>query len=54
MAPQADPSFFHSNVAGATDALAALKAASDACHAAPDRPEAHYAYGQAWSAKDRR
>jgi Tfp pilus assembly protein PilF len=35
---------------GATDALAALKAASDACHAAPNRPEAHYAYGQAWSA----
>src|SRR5262252_9860356 len=28
----------------------ALKAASDACHAAPNRPEAHYAYGQAWSA----
>jgi Tfp pilus assembly protein PilF len=26
------------------------KAASDACHAAPNRPEAHYAYGQAWSA----
>src|SRR4029079_8842792 len=40
----------HSNVPGATDALAALKAASDACHAAPNRPEAHYAYGQAWSA----
>jgi len=39
-----------SNVLGATDALAALKTASDACHAAPDRPEAHYAYGQAWSA----
>jgi tetratricopeptide (TPR) repeat protein len=38
----------HSNVA--TDALTALKAASDACHAAPNRPEAHYAYGQAWSA----
>jgi tetratricopeptide (TPR) repeat protein len=36
----------HSNVS----ALAALKAASDACHAAPNRPEAHYAYGQAWSA----
>jgi tetratricopeptide (TPR) repeat protein len=33
-----------------TDALAALQAASDACHAAPERPEAHYAYGQAWSA----
>jgi Tfp pilus assembly protein PilF len=32
------------------DALAALKTASDACHAAPNRPEAHYAYGQAWSA----
>jgi tetratricopeptide (TPR) repeat protein len=40
----------HSKVPGATDALAALKAASDACHAAPHRPEAHYAYGQAWSA----
>jgi tetratricopeptide (TPR) repeat protein len=30
--------------------LAALTAASDACHAAPNGPEAHYAYGQAWSA----
>ena len=37
-------------VPGAPEALAALKAASDACHAAPDRPESHYAYGQAWSA----
>jgi tetratricopeptide (TPR) repeat protein len=37
-------------VLGATDALAALKAASDACHAAPNWPEAHYGYGQAWSA----
>jgi Flp pilus assembly protein TadD len=40
----------HSTVPGATDARAALKAASDACHAAPHRPEAHCAYGQAWSA----
>jgi Flp pilus assembly protein TadD len=40
----------HSNVVASTDALAALKAASDACHAAPHRPEAHYAYGQTWSA----
>ena len=29
---------------------AALTAASDACHAAPNRPEPHYAYGQAWIA----
>jgi Tfp pilus assembly protein PilF len=29
---------------------AALRAASDACHAAPKMPAAHYAYGQAWSA----
>jgi tetratricopeptide (TPR) repeat protein len=48
-APQVDPTR-HCNILGATDALAALKAASDACHAAPNRPEAHYAYGQAWSA----
>ena len=47
--PQTNPPL-HSNVLGATDALAALKATSDACHAAPNRPEAHYAYGQAWSA----
>jgi Tfp pilus assembly protein PilF len=47
--PQADP-LLHSHVFGAPDALAALKAASDACHAAPNRPESHYAYGQAWSA----
>src|SRR5262245_53259443 len=40
----------HSKLAGATDALAALKAASDACHAAPNRPESHYTYGHAWSA----
>ena len=38
------------NVPGVADALAALKAASDACHTAPNRPEAHYAYGEAWSA----
>jgi tetratricopeptide (TPR) repeat protein len=48
--PQADSPLLHSNVAGATDALAALKVASDACHAAPHRPEAHYVYGEAWSA----
>src|SRR5262245_18209798 len=40
----------HSNVPGGTDALAALKAASDAVHASPDRPEALYVYGQACSA----
>jgi tetratricopeptide (TPR) repeat protein len=33
------------------EAEAALHAASDACHAAPERPQAHYLYGQAWSAK---
>jgi Flp pilus assembly protein TadD len=32
------------------DALAALHAASQACHDAPNDPEAHYAYGQAWLA----
>jgi Tfp pilus assembly protein PilF len=32
------------------EAQAALEAASAACQAAPDRPEAHYIYGQAWSA----
>lgn len=31
---------------------AALHAASEACHAAPDRPEPHYVYGQAWLALD--
>ncbi len=30
--------------------MAALQAASDACHATPHRPEVHSAYGQAWSA----
>ena len=34
----------------AGDARAALQAASDACHAAPGLPAAHYAYGQAWAA----
>jgi Flp pilus assembly protein TadD len=34
----------------AGDAQAALRAASDACHAAPRLPAAHYAYGQAWAA----
>jgi tetratricopeptide (TPR) repeat protein len=29
---------------------AALTAASEACHAAPNRPEPHYAYGEAWMA----
>jgi Tfp pilus assembly protein PilF len=43
--PRLDP-----KAPGGPDALVALKAASDACHAAPNRPEAHYAYGQAWSA----
>ena len=40
----------HLNAPAAADAVAALTAASDACHAAPNRPESHYAYGQAWSA----
>ena len=35
---------------GRGEAEAALRAASEACHAAPDLPEAHYAYGQAWVA----
>jgi Tfp pilus assembly protein PilF len=35
------------------DLQAALIAASDACHAAPGLPQAHYAYGQAWSALNR-
>jgi Tfp pilus assembly protein PilF len=34
------------------DIQAALIAASDACHAAPNLPQAHYAYGQAWLALD--
>jgi tetratricopeptide (TPR) repeat protein len=34
----------------AGDAPAALRAASAACHAAPDAPEPHYVYGQAWLA----
>ncbi len=34
----------------AGDAQTALQAASDACHAAPQRREPHYAYGQAWLA----
>jgi hemolysin-activating ACP:hemolysin acyltransferase len=32
------------------DAQAALHAASEACHCAPQEPKAHYAYGQAWLA----
>lgn len=32
------------------DAVAALRVASAACHAAPDLPAPHYAYGQAWLA----
>jgi cytochrome c-type biogenesis protein CcmH/NrfG len=32
------------------DFRAALKSASDACDAAPNRPEPHYAYGEAWLA----
>ena len=47
--PQA-ASASRTNSPGATDTQTALKAASDACHAAPNRPESHYAYGQAWSA----
>jgi len=34
------------------NARSALQAASDACHAAPNMPAAHYAYGQAWTALD--
>jgi Flp pilus assembly protein TadD len=34
----------------AGDPHAAVRAASDACHAAPLRPEPHYAYGEAWLA----
>ena len=34
----------------AGDARAALRAGSAACHAGPDRPEPHYAYGEAWTA----
>jgi tetratricopeptide (TPR) repeat protein len=45
-----DATAVHLNVPGTTAAVAALKAASDACHAASNRPESHYAYGQAWSA----
>src|SRR3954452_4366917 len=32
------------------DAPAALAAARDACLAEPNMPEAHYAFGQAWTA----
>lgn len=35
---------------GRGETRAALRAASDACHAAPHRREPHYAYGQAWLA----
>jgi tetratricopeptide (TPR) repeat protein len=36
---------------GVDNAVAALlKAASDACHAAPDHAESHYKYGEAWLA----
>ncbi len=34
------------------DAKAALLAASNACHLAPNQPKSHYAYGQAWLALD--
>ena len=34
----------------AGDVRAALQAASDACHAAPQLPQPHYAYGEAWRA----
>jgi tetratricopeptide (TPR) repeat protein len=33
-----------------TSVARTLRAASDACHAAPDRAESHYAYGEAWLA----
>jgi hypothetical protein len=36
--------------ARAGDAQAALRAASDACHAASHLPQPHYAYGEAWLA----
>jgi tetratricopeptide (TPR) repeat protein len=32
------------------DTLAAVRAASDACHAVPSCPQCHYAYGEAWLA----
>ena len=35
------------------EAEAALRAASDACRAEPDRAECHYVYGQAWAALGR-
>jgi Tfp pilus assembly protein PilF len=50
MAPPQAATPPHTNVPYGADAVTALKAASDTCHAAPNRPEAHYAYGQAWSA----
>jgi tetratricopeptide (TPR) repeat protein len=40
--------FRECNQAG--DMRAALQAASDACHAAPQLPQPHYAYGEAWQA----
>jgi Flp pilus assembly protein TadD len=50
----ADPHLRHLRAftahSAAGDARAALRAASDACHAAPDLAEPHYAYGQAWLA----
>jgi tetratricopeptide (TPR) repeat protein len=36
--------------ARAGETQAALRAASDACHAAPHLPQPHYAYGEAWLA----
>jgi Tfp pilus assembly protein PilF/hemolysin-activating ACP:hemolysin acyltransferase len=32
------------------DAQSALRAASEACHAAPDHPHVHYTYGECWLA----
>ena len=53
LAPPDDPSSFL-RVAidrlAAGDARAALVAASEACHRAPNLPQPHYAYGQAWLA----
>jgi len=40
--------FVHHQKAGET--RLALVAASEACHSAPDLPQSHYAYGQAWLA----
>ncbi len=46
------PSFLETAIAALAggDPRGALVAASEACHAEPGRPEAHYVYGQAWLA----